>query len=257
MTAIAATATADSKEYGFDALPTLLYNVPVAASANCRKGGIAVSALTGTGAGYAKPGVTALNLQVLGRFEDSFDNTGGSAGGTSIDAPVGRSFVQVRAGAFWFKNSSSSDAIAQANCFGDCFIVDDQTVALTDGSGTRSRAGMVLAVDTTLDVLVLIGVGAPSRTPRIQVVSPGTGTTLASGTKAVGGSGGTFSLTASSVIIPVTTATNSSSAIGAQYEISAITTGAAGTAAFTVTATAAAGTTVTGDTSILAFIIVG
>ena len=46
-----------------------------------------------------------------------------------------------------FANSAATDAITLADIGKDCFIVDDQTVAKTDGSGTRSRAGRVFDVD--------------------------------------------------------------------------------------------------------------
>lgn len=262
MTALASTETRNADQYAFGAIPSLIFNLPVAASVNCRAGGIACVALTGADAGFAKPAIgSTTQIQVLGRFEESFNNSAGSNGGTSTDAPEGRTYIQIASGAFWFKNSSSTDAIAAANRYGDCYVVDDQTVALTDGGGVRARAGIVLGVDSTKGVLVLMGPAfnsAPNaRNPKIQVVSPGAGTTLASGVKAVGGVSGTFSLTASSQIIPIHTSANSSTALGAQYVISSITTGAPGTAVFTVTATAAGATTATGDTSILAFVIVG
>src|SRR5689334_19585274 len=103
MTALAA--VRDTKQYGFSAIPDLLYQPGVAANVKCYAGGIAVTPTSGTGAGYAKPGVTATGLQCLGRFEETFDNTGGAAGGTSIDAPVGRAYAKIRSGAFWFGNS--------------------------------------------------------------------------------------------------------------------------------------------------------
>ena len=171
---------------------------------------------------------------------------GGAAGGTSLDAPVGRSYVRVRSGAFWYANSASTDAIAQTNLYALCYA-----------GGARSIAGKILAVDATLGVLVLMGLefgplGSNGNPPKIQVVS---GITLALGTKAV--AAGTYTLTATSTILFVPTAINASTAIGAQYESSAITTGAAGTAAFTVTALSVTNTTATGDLSTLTAIIIG
>lgn len=66
--------------------------------------------------------------------------------------------VKVRRGAFWFKNSTSTDEITAAEIGDDCFIVDDEQVAKTNGSTTRSVAGKVLAIDTNLGVLVQIGI---------------------------------------------------------------------------------------------------
>lgn len=57
--------------------------------------------------------------------------------------------------AMWFANSSAGDAIAAPGQIGSlCYIVDDQTVAKTDASGTRSVAGRVWAVDSVKGVLV-------------------------------------------------------------------------------------------------------
>ena len=51
------------------------------------------------------------------------------------------------AGTFAFANSASGDLIARADIGNDCYIVDDQTVAKTNGSSTRSIAGKVYDVD--------------------------------------------------------------------------------------------------------------
>jgi hypothetical protein len=45
-------------------------------------------------------------------------------------------------------NSSDADAISTANIGADCYIVDDQTVALTNGTNTRSVAGKIFDVDS-------------------------------------------------------------------------------------------------------------
>jgi len=107
---------------------------PVAASVKCQQGGIAVLA-----AGYVKPGVTATGLIAVGRFEDEVDNTSGAAGAKK---------AVVKGGRFKFANSSAGDLIAQADVGADCYIVDDQTVAKTNGGSTRSRAGKIVAVDS-------------------------------------------------------------------------------------------------------------
>ena len=106
---------------------------PVKASVKAIQGGIAV-----LNAGYAAPGTTALNLVAIGRFEETVDNTAGSNGDVS---------VQVKRGTFKFGNSSAGDLIAQADVGADCYIVDDQTVAKTSATNTRSVAGKIIAVD--------------------------------------------------------------------------------------------------------------
>lgn len=66
--------------------------------------------------------------------------------GTSATAGVTRQ--RYREGTFLFANSSAGDLIVQADVGTVCYIVDDQTVAKTNGSSTRSPAGAVRAVDS-------------------------------------------------------------------------------------------------------------
>jgi len=89
--------------------------------------------------GYATPGATATGLKGLGRAEAQVDNSGGSNGAVTVD---------VRKGIFRYNNSSGADQITTADIGNDCYIVDDQTVAKTDGTGTRSVAGKVFDVDS-------------------------------------------------------------------------------------------------------------
>lgn len=90
-------------------------------------------------AGYLLKGATATGSVGVGRAEEQVDNSAGSAGDQSIN---------VRPGLFLFKNSGSTDAITIAQIGDVCFIVDDETVAKTDGGGTRSPAGFVEDVDS-------------------------------------------------------------------------------------------------------------
>jgi hypothetical protein len=106
---------------------------PVKASVKPIQGGIAV--LSG---GYAAPGTAATGLIAIGRFDETVDNSAGSNGDAS---------VRVKRGTFKFGNSAAGDAIAQADVGADCYIVDDQTVAKTSGTNTRSVAGKIIAVD--------------------------------------------------------------------------------------------------------------
>jgi hypothetical protein len=112
-----------------------LRSLPVAASTTIYAG----SLVCVNAAGYAVPGSTATTLQAVGRAEKTVDNSAGVAGAKNVD---------VVSGIFKFGNSSSGDAIAIANRFDTVYIVDDQTVALTNGSSTRSVAGMVEDVES-------------------------------------------------------------------------------------------------------------
>lgn len=66
------------------------------------------------------------------------DNTGGADGAISI---------AVRRGTFRFKNSASADLITRAHIGDTCYVVDDETVALTNGTNTRIAAGTIRDVD--------------------------------------------------------------------------------------------------------------
>lgn len=88
--------------------------------------------------GNAEPGATATGKIAVGRAEHFADNTLGDAADVQ---------VKVASGVFKFKNSSDADAITKAEIGDACYIVDDETVAKTSGTGTRSIAGKVTAVD--------------------------------------------------------------------------------------------------------------
>jgi hypothetical protein len=106
-------------------------------------------ALTVLNAGYAAGGTAATGLVAVGRAEHFADNSAGANGDIK---------VRVRSGVFQFANSASADLIAVTEIGKDCYIVDDQTVAKTDGSATRSIAGKVQDVDAQ-GVWVAIGPG--------------------------------------------------------------------------------------------------
>lgn len=106
---------------------------PVAADAVCHAGAIAVANATG----YAEPASTATGLIALGVFHALADNTGGADGDLE---------VEIERGFFHFANDGG-DPIAATAIGSTCYLVDDQTVAATDGTGTRSPAGIVDEVD--------------------------------------------------------------------------------------------------------------
>jgi hypothetical protein len=96
-------------------------------------------ALVVNDAGHMAPGRTATGLIALGVAEDEVDNTGGANDAVKATA---------RRGCFPFNNSAAGDAISNANIGAKCYIVDDQTVALTDNTGARSFAGLVEVVNS-------------------------------------------------------------------------------------------------------------
>lgn len=90
--------------------------------------------------GYATPGATATTLLGIGRAEEYVDNSSGAANAVT---------ARVRKGIFRFANSASGDLITIADIGNDCYIVDDQTVAKTNGTSTRSVAGKIFDVDSS------------------------------------------------------------------------------------------------------------
>lgn len=88
--------------------------------------------------GRAVPGAVSTTLRGVGRCERRVDNAAGAN-----DAKT----VEVRKGIFQFANSSAGDLITDADITADCFVVDDQTVAKTNGGATRSIAGKIFDVD--------------------------------------------------------------------------------------------------------------
>lgn len=106
--------------------------IPVKANTRIWQGALVVF-----DAGFAAPARVATGLVAVGVAESTVDNLGGGGGALQ---------VSIRRGAFIWANSSAIDQITQADCGKTAFIVDDNTVAKTDGGATRSAAGKILAV---------------------------------------------------------------------------------------------------------------
>lgn len=86
--------------------------------------------------GHIIKGATATGSFGVGRAE--------TAGASTTAGVTNQTF---REGIFRYANSASGDLIATADIGTICYIVDDQTVAKTSGSATRSPAGVVVDVD--------------------------------------------------------------------------------------------------------------
>lgn len=111
-----------------------LLSVPVATNTVIFAGSLVVA----NASGYAAPGAVATTLQYLGRAEQSVNNNPGANGAKSV--------LVARKKAFKWVNYAS-DLIVQADLGKTCYIVDDQTVAKTNGTSTRSVAGKVIQID--------------------------------------------------------------------------------------------------------------
>ncbi|WP_178860814.1 hypothetical protein [Thiomicrorhabdus cannonii] len=89
--------------------------------------------------GMAAPGSTATGLTYVGRADESVDNSAGADGDATVTVR--------RKTAFKWKNQTG-DLVTEAGLLKTCYIVDDETVAATDGTGTRSAAGTVIGIDS-------------------------------------------------------------------------------------------------------------
>lgn len=88
--------------------------------------------------GNAVPGALSDALKARGVAQEQVDNRDGVAGDLRIET---------RRGVFPFTNSTTTDEITRADIGADAYIVDDQTVAKTSATSTRSVAGIIRDVD--------------------------------------------------------------------------------------------------------------
>ncbi len=94
------------------------------------------------GSGYLTKGQTATALRGVGRATASVNNTGG-AGAAEIGYDEG--IFQ-----FW----ATGTAFTEADIGKLVYAVDDQTVAKDDGTGTRSPAGFLYAIEAADSVFI-------------------------------------------------------------------------------------------------------
>lgn len=106
---------------------------PVKAATTIYQGGIACV----DAAGWAVPGSTSATLKARGVAKATVANPGAN----------GDQVIEVKRGVFPFDNLGG-DPITRADIGNDCYIVDDQTVARTNGGNTRSIAGKVEDLDS-------------------------------------------------------------------------------------------------------------
>jgi hypothetical protein len=104
-------------------------NDPLASGAVIYAGALVVLDASGD----AAPATTATGLTARGVAQEA------------VSQPNGDSAVHSRTGEFRLGNDGS---ITRADIGNTAYIVDDQTVAQTDGTGTRSAAGIITDVDS-------------------------------------------------------------------------------------------------------------
>ena len=87
--------------------------------------------------GNALPAKKAEGLTVIGRAEETIDNSGGTAGGATIT---------VKRGVFkWDNDPTASNKVKAAHLMKECYVVDECTV--TSSATGSSVAGKVISID--------------------------------------------------------------------------------------------------------------
>ncbi len=111
-------------------------SLPVAAATTIHAGAIVCADASGT----AVPGAADATLRALGRAAARADNAAGLAGAITVEIDHHE--------VYRWANATAGDAITGADIGRLAWVVDDQTVARTDGSGARPPAGRIIGVDT-------------------------------------------------------------------------------------------------------------
>lgn len=120
--------------------PVSALSLPVASGATIFKGSIVCV----NSAGFATKGITATTLKAMGVLVDQ--NEGISTESVVNSGADGAISCRVVRGIFLF-NNSATDAVDQNDIGSLCYIEDDNTVAETNGTSTRSAAGRVIALE--------------------------------------------------------------------------------------------------------------
>ena len=109
--------------------------VALGASKVVYAGGVVV---TDTATGYGCAGKTATGLVARGIAQQTVDNSSGAAGAAAADVDNRPAWLDIL----------GTDLVTQANVDQTVYLVDDHTIAATDGGGTRSIAGILREVGT-------------------------------------------------------------------------------------------------------------
>jgi len=130
------TATSKERLTNFAGLIPARGTFPIAADTKILKG--TMVALDSSGRAQEANTIANGALVGIGKASATYDNTGGLAG--AMD-------VEVEYGTFgWYSKTGGGDDIAEDDVGKVCYMVDNQTVALTNGTDTRGIAGYISEV---------------------------------------------------------------------------------------------------------------
>lgn len=123
-----------------------LFPVPLLAAALILQGTFAV--IDNTGYGIASDDVGGADQVCLGVWDGSAENTGADGDVHGL----------VRRNKQFLLRNSATDPVSQADLGVQVYIEDNQTIAKTDGTGTRSLAGRFMGFDTQYEDCVWVEV---------------------------------------------------------------------------------------------------
>lgn len=116
---------------------------PMGASVSVYAGTIALT----DSAGLAKSAATPASTDTCwGIFNGLLNGTPTTSSPVSNGTTAGVNTIGIYTGSFWLTPGSSGDAIVQADVGKTCYVIDEVTVGLTDGGGTRPVAGKILEI---------------------------------------------------------------------------------------------------------------
>lgn len=121
--------------------PRLLEAKPVGATARIWSGAMVAMNATAN----LVPATADNTLNIIGVAETRADNATGADGDLSVAIDTANRPMA---------NSTAGDLITAAHIRQTCYVVDDQTVALTDAGGTRPAAGVI--ADVWIDGRVIV-----------------------------------------------------------------------------------------------------
>ncbi len=143
--------TADIKiiRYGTPGNASQPVNLPVTANAQLYRGAIAA-----TRSGYAVEMTSPQSTDIVwGLYEGGGPGSAEAGPGVLGGTTNGAVTVEVATGTFWLQNGTGSDKITQANLGATVYVINENTVGLTNGSNTRPVAGIVECFSDPLNVL--------------------------------------------------------------------------------------------------------
>ncbi len=146
----AATAPRKTMQMEGNPLPVVL-SFPIKANAILYQGTLAMI----DSSGRLIAGAAATGCQTVGKFDNNEAVT--DATGFSDGDKIGT----VYPGVWKWANGTGGDVIAADDVGKLAYVIDNQTVGLTDGSATRSIAGTIFGVDSSGNVYVYSNLSAP------------------------------------------------------------------------------------------------